>query len=452
MASLPPSLSSILFLTLALILMSASPAFSSSRKSLDDHHDLPIKTGFKLTLTSVDSGENFTTIERLHRQMKRGRHRLEKLSERILTSEHPIRSMVYPGQGEFLMNLSIGTPPQPYYAIMDTGSDLVWTQCQPCIQCFPQPTPLYDPMKSSSFSEVPCSSNLCKALPISNCSNANGCEYLYIYGDGDSTSGVLGTETFTFEEVSVPNIGFGCGEINTGDKGNGAGLVGLGRGALSLVSQLDEPKFSYCLTYFNGTKPSTLLMGSQASSVNCPSSSREMKNTPLIKNPVIPTFYYLSLKGITVGSTRLPINETTFALHENGTGGVFIDSGTSITHLVESAFSLVKEEFISQVNLPTVNATDSPWLDGLDLCFQLPSGSVSVDIPSLVFHFQDADLDLPKENYMITDSSVGVMCLAMGKSSDGSSVFGNIQQQNILVVYDLSKETVSFMPTECDQC
>ncbi|KAH7860942.1 hypothetical protein Vadar_019814 [Vaccinium darrowii] len=442
MASLPPPLSSILFLTLALFLMSALPAFSSSRKSLDDHHGQLIKAGFKATLTSIDSGRNFTTFERLHRQMKRGRSRLEKFCG--------IRSTVYPAQGEVVMNLSIGTPPLPYYAIMDTGSDLIWTQCKPCLHCFPQSTPLFDPKNSSSYSKVACSSNFCKDLPISNC-RCNGCDYLYKYGDGSFTAGVLATETFIFGEVSVPNIGFGCGELNSGNGvQDSAGLVGLGRGPLSLISQLDEPTFSYCLTSFLGTKPSTLLMGSQASSLNCPSSSGETKTTPLIRNPADPGSYYLSLEGITVGSTKLPINSTTFAIQPNGTGGLIIDSGTSVTHLEDTAFSLVEKEFISQLKLPIIkNEYDSSGL----LCFQLPSSSVSVDIPSLVFHFQDADLDLPRENYMITDRNTGVMCLAMTDSRGlGLTIFGNIQQQNFLVVHDLTKETVSFLRTECDQC
>ncbi|CAI0403926.1 unnamed protein product [Linum tenue] len=49
---------------------------------------------------------------------------------------------------------------------------------------------------------------------------------------------------------------------------------------------------------------------------------------------------------------------------------------------------------------------------------------------------------------MIADSSVGLVCLAMGSSS-GMSIFGNIQQQNFMVLYDLAKESLSFTPTQC---
>ncbi|KAF7149858.1 hypothetical protein RHSIM_Rhsim02G0215100 [Rhododendron simsii] len=436
MASLPPSLSSLLFLTLALILISISPAFSTP------HQDQLMKTGFKITLNHIDSGGNFTDSERLYRAVKRSNRRLQMFNEMVLTAKHPkVRTTVYSGAGEYLMNFSIGTPPKSYYGTMDTGSDLIWTQCQPCLECFSQPDPVFDPKKSSSFSNVSCSNNLCHELPKSQCNAHDGCVYIYSYGDGSSTSGYLATETFTFKKVPVPKVAFGCGIFQFGP-GKGDGLVGLGRGPLSLVSQLGERTFSYCLTSWNGNEHSTLLIGSHAS-VN-----GKIKTTPLLQNPLMPTFYYLSLEGITIGSTRLPVNKTTFALNADGSGGLFIDSGSTFTSLAQSAYNLLIDEFRSQVKLPQVDARNST---NLDLCFKLPTDPSRAKVPSVVFHFTDADLDLPAENYMVTYSFLGVTCLAMHGSGDTRSILGNIQQQNILVEYDLYKETLSFMPTECDK-
>jgi hypothetical protein len=146
-----------------------------------------------------------------------------------------------------------------------------------------------------------------------------------------------------------------------------------------------------------------------------------------------------------VGDTRLPIKKSTFSLQDDGSGGLIIDSGTTITYLEESAFNLVAKEFTAKINLPV----DSSGSTGLDVCFTLPSGSTNIEVPKLVFHFDGADLELPAENYMIGDSSMGVACLAMGSSS-GMSIFGNVQQQNMLVLHDLEKETLSFLPTQCD--
>ncbi|KAJ6697485.1 hypothetical protein OIU85_003821 [Salix viminalis] len=310
---------SLVVVALAMFALVSSPASSTSRRVLEHPK---VQNGFRVKLKHVDSGKNLTKID----------------------------APVLPGNGEFLMKLAIGTPPETYSAILDTGSDLIWTQCKPCTQCFDQPTPIFDPKKSSSFSKLSCSSKLCEALPQSTCSD--GCEYLYGYGDYSSTQGIMASETLTFGKVSVPNVALGCGEDNEGSGfSQGSGLVGLGRGPLSLVSQLNEPKFSYCLTSVDDTKSSTLLMG--------------------------------SLARISVGETSLPIKKSTFSLQDDGSGGLIIDSGTTITYLEQSAFDLVAKEFTSQINLPV----DSSGSTGLEVCFTLPSGSTNIEVPKLVFHF-----------------------------------------------------------------
>lgn len=369
-------------------------------------------------------------------------------SSSIPQSSDQLEAPVYAGRGAYLLTLSIGTPPKSYPAVLDTGSDLIWTQCKPCSQCYNQPTPIFDPKYSSSFSKLSCSSNLCSALPSSSC-HKNTCNYLYSYGDYSFTKGFLASETFTFgedkkDQASVKNIGFGCGEDNEGDGlDQASGLVGLGRGPLSLVSQLEEPKFSYCLTSMDESATSTLFLGSFPHVKG----SKELLTTPLLQNPALSSFYYLPLEGISVGETRLDIDKSVFYIKEDGSGGVIIDSGTTISYLEQEAYEALKNEFISQTNLP-VYVSDST---GLDLCFALPSDSSSqAKFPSkLVFHFTGADLELPTQNFMVADSSSNVACLAMGASS-GLSILGNIQQQNVLVNYDVQMQTVSFDPTQCD--
>lgn len=439
----------VIFVTLLITILFVTPISSTSRKSLNSHHNI-FQGGFRVDLRHVDSGKNLTKLERVQHGIDRGHTRLQRLNvvlaaSRTQDSSSQLEAPVHAGNGEYLMELSIGTPPISYPAVLDTGSDLIWTQCKPCSQCYKQPTPIFDPKKSSTFSKLSCSSNLCKALPSSSCND--GCQYVYSYGDYSMTQGILGSETFTFgddkkNKVSIKNIGFGCGEDNEGEGFEQAsGLVGLGRGPLSLVSQLKEQKFSYCLTSMDDNKKSVLLLGSLAN-VN----TKEVKiTTPLIKNPLQPSFYYLSLEGITVGDKRLSIKKSTFEVGDGGSGGMIIDSGTTITYLEENAFVSLKKEFISQTKLPVDDSSST----GLDVCFSLPLGKTQVEIPKLVFHFEGGDLELPGENYMIADSNLGVACLAMG-ASNGMSIFGNVQQQNILVNYDLQKETITFVPTQCN--
>lgn len=418
-------------------------AFSASRQAYITENT---RVGFRVELKRINSWSNLTSLEHVQRALLQGRNRLQRLTAMVLSQKPGPLDMgapVHVGDGEFFMSLAIGTPPKSFSAILDTGSDLIWTQCEPCTRCFHQHTPIFEPMNSSSFSNLSCSSELCQQLPTSYCYN-DLCQYTYQYGDQSFTDGTMASETFTFGSVSVPNISFGCGVDNAGiGFSHGAGLVGLGRGPLSLVSQLDEPKFSYCLASINGTKSSSLLMGSMASNLSAITDRQSIIRTPLVQNSFQPSFYYIALKGISVGRTRLPINETDFAISDDGSGGMVLDSGTTITYLVESAYETVKAEFISQTNLSPVNDSSS----GLDLCFELPP-LAHYQPPKLVFHFDNADLSLPSANYFIKDLSANEMCLALGPSV-GMSIFGNIQQQNFLVIHDLESETVSFIPTVC---
>lgn len=351
---------------------------------------------------------------------------------------------VHAGNGEFLMDLSIGTPAVPYAAIIDTGSDLVWTQCKPCVECFNQSTPVFDPSSSSTYSALPCSSSFCADLPTSKCTTATKCGYTYTYGDSSSTQGVLAAETFTLAKEKLPGVAFGCGDTNEGEGfTQGAGLVGLGRGPLSLVSQLGLDKFSYCLTSLDDTSKSPLLLGSLAAISKTAASS--VQTTPLVKNPSQPSFYYVNLKGLTVGSTHITLPSSAFSVQADGTGGVIVDSGTSITYLELQGYRALKKAFAAQMKLP---AADGSGI-GLDLCFAAPASGVDqVEVPKLVLHFDGADLDLPAENYMVLDSGSGALCLTV-MGSRGLSIIGNFQQQNIQFVYDVVGDTLSFAPVEC---
>ncbi|CAH2060273.1 unnamed protein product [Thlaspi arvense] len=51
----------------------------------------------------------------------------------------------------YVMKLQIGTPPVEIEAVIYTGSDVIWTQCLPCINCFNQQSPIFDPSKSSTY-------------------------------------------------------------------------------------------------------------------------------------------------------------------------------------------------------------------------------------------------------------------------------------------------------------
>ncbi|BAF23924.1 aspartic proteinase nepenthesin-1 [Oryza sativa Japonica Group] len=420
--------------------------------------------GFQLKLRHVDAHGSYTKLELVTRAIRRSRARVAALqavaaaAATVAPVVDPItaaRILVAASQGEYLMDLAIGTPPLRYTAMVDTGSDLIWTQCAPCVLCADQPTPYFRPARSATYRLVPCRSPLCAALPYPACFQRSVCVYQYYYGDEASTAGVLASETFTFgaansSKVMVSDVAFGCGNINSGQLANSSGMVGLGRGPLSLVSQLGPSRFSYCLTSFLSPEPSRLNFGVFATlnGTNASSSGSPVQSTPLVVNAALPSLYFMSLKGISLGQKRLPIDPLVFAINDDGTGGVFIDSGTSLTWLQQDAYDAVRRELVSVLRpLPPTNDTEI----GLETCFPWPPPpSVAVTVPDMELHFDGgANMTVPPENYMLIDGATGFLCLAMIRSGD-ATIIGNYQQQNMHILYDIANSLLSFVPAPCN--
>ncbi|KAJ0986632.1 hypothetical protein J5N97_004988 [Dioscorea zingiberensis] len=337
-------------------------------------------------------------------------HRKIKTRRAKLTSFEGVTAEIENVEGTYLVNLVIGTPPVSFLASPTTVTDLIWTQCKPCKHCFNQSTPIYNRSKSSSFSKLPCSHELCMASYIHSCNS--DCRYKQKYLGG-SSEGVMGTETITFGSHSVPDVAFGCGNSNTFVVSHGSGVLGLGRGPQSLVSQLGIRRFSYCLPYYAESN-GRLLLGSEVQHQQ--NSKTQIQYTPLVLNPSNSSFYYLTLHGITVGETKLQIPKGTFEVRKDG---------------------------VSLLLMP-------PVFSAIDACFSFEPKS-NVEVPKLIYHFDGADLVLPVENYVFTDSENGVMCLAILEGNEGVSTFGGIHQSNINMMFDLNKGELSFAPAHCKE-
>lgn len=208
--------------------------------------------------------------------------------------------------------------------------------------------------------------------------------------------------------------------------------MGLGGGSLSLLNQPSTTElfggtFSYCLPSSSASSGS-LVLGKEAA-ISTPG----LKFTTLVNDASNPTFYSVNLIGISVGDTRISV-----AAGE----GTIIDSGTTITHLVDSDYASLRDTFRGQ--LPTLQPASS---DGFDTCYDFSSSS-SVDVPTITLHMDNnVDLILPKENIVMKQDS-GLSCLAF-TSSDSGSIIGNVQQQNWRIVFDVPNSRVGFAQEQC---
>jgi len=342
------------------------------------------------------------------------------------------------------MTYSVGTPPFKLYGIVDTGSDIVWLQCEPCKQCYNQTTPKFNPSKSSSYKNIPCSSNLCHSVRATSCNDQIFCEYTINYGDYSHSQGDLSVETLTLDSttgspVSFPKTVIGCGNNNTVSFGGaGSGIVGLGGGPVSLITQLGSSiggKFSYCLVPLDNKElniTSKLSFGDAAVV-----SGDNVASTPIVKKD--PSVYYvLTLETFSVGNKRVEFGGSS---EDGDEGNIIIDSGTTLTVLPADVYTKLESAVVDLVKLKRV---DDPYkLFGL--CYSATLDEY--DFPLITAHFKGADVELHSIS-TFTQALVGLVCLAFLPSPTGA-IFGNLAQQNLLDGYDLQQGTVSFKPTDC---
>ncbi|XP_010279486.1 PREDICTED: protein ASPARTIC PROTEASE IN GUARD CELL 2-like [Nelumbo nucifera] len=349
------------------------------------------------------------------------------------------------GSGEYFVRIGVGSPPRNQYMVIDSGSDIVWVQCQPCNQCYRQLDPVFDPADSATFAGVACSSTVCGLLENAGC-RAGRCRYEVSYGDGSYTKGTLALETLTFGRTVVRNVAIGCGHRNRGMFVGAAGLLGLGGGSMSFVGQLGGQTggaFGYCLVS-RGTGSGSygsLVFGLGAMPVGGAAWVR------LLRNPRAPSFYYVGLAGLGVGGVpvSLPEAEDVFRLSEYGDGGVVLDTGTAVTRLPGPAYQALRDTFISG----TAGLPRAPGVSIFDTCYNL-LGFETVRVPTVSFYFSGGPiLTLPARNFLIPVDEVGTFCFAFAPSSTGLSIIGNIQQEGIQISFDVANGLVGFGPSTC---
>ncbi|KAI9082954.1 hypothetical protein K1719_035097 [Acacia pycnantha] len=187
------------------------------------------------------------------------------------------------------MKVSLGAPPSDIIGIEDTESDLIWTQCVPCNGFCKQFNPLFNPIHSSTYKTVSCSSSQCPML--------------------DQETLILKSSTGK-DQVSLKNVVFGCGHHYAGTfNDHEMGIIGLGGGSFSLISQMASSfgiknAFCQCLVPFHtDTRISSKMSFGNGSQV----SGNGAVSTPVVSKQD-KTPYLVVLNGTSVEGKFIPFN------------------------------------------------------------------------------------------------------------------------------------------------
>ncbi|KAJ0089007.1 hypothetical protein Patl1_32300 [Pistacia atlantica] len=408
--------------------------------------------------------------------------------------------------GLYFTKVKLGSPSREFNVQIDTGSDILWVTCSTCSNC-PQISGLgvqlnfFDASSSSTARPLPCSDPLCSSeiqTTATECPpQSNLCGYSFQYGDGSGTSGSYIYDTLYFDAIlgesmtanSSALIVFGCSTYQSGDltKTDKAidGIFGFGQGDLSVISQLSShgitPRvFSHCLKG-EGNGGGILVLG-------------EILEPSIVYTPLVPSkpHYNINLQSISVNGTLLPIDPAAFAASNNRE--TIVDSGTTLTYLVEEAFDpfvdavslnfniffrlpflvllrfLLKLLLLCSEGLPPIDFVDnckcftncdSHYVERktvlsslhqlkLNFCFLF---SVSEIFPLVSLNFDgSASMILKPEEYL---SHIGfydgaaMWCIGFEKVQGGVSILGDLVLKDKIFVYDLARQRVGWANYDC---
>ncbi|KAK1314987.1 Aspartic proteinase nepenthesin-1 [Acorus calamus] len=342
--------------------------------------------------------------------------RLSYLSSLVVNKKGPTSVPVASGQqlmqtANYVLRARLGSPAQTMYMVVDTSSDSAWVPCSGCTGC--AGSTIFSPSNSTTYASMDCGAAQCASVQGQACtSGPSPCTFGQSYG-GDSFTATLSQ-----------------------------GLLGLGRGPMSLLSQtspLYSGVFSYCLPsfksyYFSGS----LRLGPLGQ-------PKLIHTTPLLRNPHRPSLYYVNLTSVSVGRVRVPVPASSFSFDPTTGAGTVVDSGTVISRFVQPAYEAIRDEFRKQVGAGTYSS-----LGAYDTCF--PS-TAETAAPTITLHLEGLDLALPMENTLIHSSATPIACLAMAAAPNNVNavlnVIANLQQQNYRVLFDVTNSRVGFARELC---
>jgi hypothetical protein len=367
------------------------------------------------------------------------------------TAVFQLHGDVYP-TGHYYVAMSIGDPAKPYFLDVDTGSDLTWLQCDaPCQSCNKVPHTLYRPVKNKL---VPCADSLCSALHSGQgsnkkCPSPKQCDYQIKYTDNASSIGVLITDNFSLplrNSSNVrPSLTFGCGYDQQVGK-NGAvkavtdGLLGLGRGSITLLSQLKRQGITknvlgHCLSTSGG---GFLFFGDGM--------------VPTSRVTWVPMAPSSSGNYYSPGSAILYFDRRPLGVKAMK---VVFDSGSTYTYFASQPYQAVVSALKGGLSKSLKQVSDP----SLPLCWKGQKAFKSVfdvkkEFKSLFLNFgsgKNAVMEIPPENYLIVTKN-GNVCLGI---LDGTvaklsfNVIGDITMQDQMVIYDNEKTQMGWVRGSC---
>ncbi|XP_025912342.1 gastricsin-like isoform X10 [Apteryx rowi] len=347
----------------------------------------------------------------LHKYLEKHRHYdpAYKFFNNFATAYEPLSNnmdMSYYGQ------ISIGTPPQNFLVLFDTGSSNLWVPSTYCQSEACTSHTMFNPSQSSTFSTQN--------------------QYFSIqYGSG-SLTGIFGYDTVAIQSLSITNQEFGLSETEPGSNFVYAqfdGILGLAYPSLSaggaqtvmqgLLQEnlLDAPIFSFYLSGQEGSQGGELVLGGVDSSLY----TGQITWTPVTQT----TYWQIGIESFSVG-------EQTSNWCSQGCQGI-VDTGTSLLTAPQQIFSELMQYIGAQAD------DNGQYVASCD----------TESLPTLIFVISGTSFPLPPSAYVLQSENdyctVGIEPTYLA-SQNGQPlwILGDVFLRSYYSVYDLGNNQVGF--------
>ncbi|KAK6782679.1 hypothetical protein RDI58_020475 [Solanum bulbocastanum] len=320
--------------------------------------------------------------------------------------------------GGYTVKIGLGTPRQDFSLMFDTGSPATWVRCKSCTKGCKSNHRLYDLSISSTYTN--------------NKSGCNG-SFSVPYRDQSSIEGIWGCDTLTGDDIGqIQNFRFVCGQNLEGNFDEMDGILGLGKGDSSVMSQIPSMQmFSYFIP-ITSSRMGNLYFGNEVID-----RSKDCSTTQFaaLVDGQCKECYYVDLIGISVAGNKLDVSSSM-----STSGETIIDSGTVITQLPKEVYSALRDAFRQSMLGYTLLETADELMD---TCYIVKK---PFTIPEIKFHFgkeKSIDVNLSESGILWTLTE-SIMCLAFASAKDNLSIIGSVQQRGMNVIYDLKEKRIGF--------
>jgi len=373
-------------------------------------HKMPLK---KVSLSAQLAGANIDThvkhLGQKYMGVRPQSHADEMFKETSIHldgSDHtvPVSNFL---NAQYFSEITIGTPPQTFKVVLDTGSSNLWVPSSECgsIACYLHTK--YDSSSSSSYKK-------------------NGTSFEIRYGSG-SLSGFVSQDTMTIGDLKIkdqlfaeateePGLAFAFGRFD--------GILGLGYDTISvnkipppfynMIDQglLDEPVFAFYLSSTESGEESEAIFGG----INKDHYTGKMTNIPLRRK----AYWEVDLDAITFGDSTAQLENT----------GVILDTGTSLIALPSTLAELLNKEIGAKKGYNGQYTVECDKRDSLpDMAFTLSGYNFSITPYDYILEVQGSCIS----SFMGMDFPEPVGPLA---------ILGDAFLRKWYSVYDLGKNTV----------